>query len=98
MNTQALLTDLYALVEQPDIEAATDLLFDSIDRLLSAGEFLAVDGFLREVDVNRLPTTLLRSILTITYAGKTHLPYRPVIYGKVYRRMIELRGLERAER
>jgi hypothetical protein len=55
----AFLEGIYDLVKRNEVEAATDRVFDHIDRLLCDGAFAACDKILREVDVEQLSTVSL---------------------------------------
>jgi hypothetical protein len=92
------LDEVYRLASLNDIEGATDRIFDHIDRLLSDGAFIVCDEILRRVDVEKLPTALMRSFLTITAAAKDKLPWREALYQKVERKMIQLKGEEKTKR
>ena len=89
------LEQVYILVEVADIQGATDRIFNYIDRLLCDGQFYVCDELLKRVDIESLPTTLMRSFLTITAPAKDKLPSRKPLYEKIERKMVEVRG-ERA--
>jgi hypothetical protein len=92
------LAEVYRLAGLNDIEGATDRIFDHIDRLLSDNQFIVCDEILRRVDVERLPTALMRSFLTITAAAKDKLPWRKSLYQKIERKMVQLKGEEKAKK
>lgn len=93
-----LLEKVYRLAALGDLQAATDKIFDTVDRLLLEGAFPVCDEILRRVDVQRLPTALMRSFLTITAAAKDKLPARKAFYNQVLAEMIRLKGNEKAQR
>ena len=92
------LAEVYSLADRGDLQAATDKIFETVDRLLLAGEFVVCDQILRHVDVRRLPTALRRSFLTITAGAKDKLPARKGFYEQVFSEMIHLKGNENAQR
>jgi hypothetical protein len=89
------LDEVYALAGTSDLDTASDRIFDFVDRLLCDDQFDACDDVLEMVDVEKLPTTLMRSFLSITAAAKGKLPSRPALYRKIEQRMIELKGAEK---
>jgi GNAT superfamily N-acetyltransferase len=92
------LEEVYELARVNDLESATDRIFDFTDRLLCDGYFSACDDILRTVDVDKLPTALMRSFLSITAAAKEKLPSRPALFLKIEQKMIERRGAEKARK
>jgi hypothetical protein len=95
---QNFLCDVYSLASLNNTEAATDLIFEYIDDLLSKGMFAVCDEILRNVDVDKLPTSLMRSFLAITGVAKHRLSWRRPLYLKIERRMIRLKGEEKTKR
>lgn len=89
-----LLNQVYRLDAGGDTQAATDKVFDYIDRLLSSQMFKICDEILKQVKVERLSTSLMRSFLTITFAAKDHLRERTEFYRKVEEQMTRKRGPE----
>jgi hypothetical protein len=89
---------IYDLAVLGDLQAATDQIFETVDRFLLQGAFSTCDEILRRVDVQRLPTALMRSFLTITAPAKDKLPARKAFYDTVLSEMIHLKGKEKAER
>jgi hypothetical protein len=92
------LEEVYTLAGVDDLQAATDRIFDTMDRLLLRGAFTACNEILRRVDLHRLPTALMRSFLTITAAAKDRLPARKLFYKAVLAEMTRLKGDEKANR
>lgn len=92
------LEEVYRLAKFRNVESATDRVFDFIDKLLCDDEFVICDEILKRVDVDKLPTTLMRSFLTITHAAKGKLPARQALYRKIDRKMAELKGANKAGR
>jgi hypothetical protein len=91
LDVRALLEEVYDL-GQRDLQAATDKVFDTIDRLLCEGQEEVCDQILASVDVARLPTALMRSFLTITAAAKEKLPARQALFREIECEMTRLRG------
>ena len=89
---------VYQLDATGDVQTATDRLFDYIDRLLHLGMFEIVNEVLKQVRVEKLSTSLMRSLLTITVAAKRHLIDRDEFYERVEREMTNRRGPDMAKR
>jgi len=67
-------------------ERAIDVVFNTIDDLLLAGEFDSVNQMLQdliEFGVERLSDTLIVAFLTITLAAKSKLPARQPLFDKI---------------
>jgi len=92
------LEEVYRLAATNDIEGTTDYIFDQIDKLLCNGDFAVCDGILKNLDVERIPTTIMRSFLTITATAKTNLPSRGVLYQNIEHKMTVLKGEEKTRR
>lgn len=60
-----------------------DEIYDSIDDKLCAGDFEAVDIFLRQTDVSKLDLDELLGYLTATFPAKNKLPFRHAFYESV---------------
>jgi hypothetical protein len=91
------LDEVYSLAkDQPDV--AGGKIFDFLDRLLCAGFFTVCDEILDKVEVDKLPTALMRSFLTITAPAKLKLSARAALYKRIERKMVELKGLEKTRR
>jgi len=88
------LAQLYQLDAAGDLQSATDKAFDYIDRLLSLGMFGVSNEILKRVQVERLSTSLMRSLLTITFAAKRHLQDREDFFEQVEKEMTSRRGPE----
>lgn len=89
---------VYRLAELNDLEGATDKVFRFIDNLLLGGDFHTCNEILRQADVKQLPSSLLRSFLTITAAAKDKLPARADFYQEAFAEMVRLKGEEKAHR
>ncbi len=92
------LEEVYGLARINDLDGATDRVFDFIDRLLCDGDFGVCDEVLRRIDVCKLPTTLMRSFLTITASVKDKLPSRNALYRTIEVKMVERKGTEKTQR
>ena len=91
------LENIYTL-GQECLEKATDCLFDHIDTLLRDNKTAQVNRILESVDVDRLPTALMRSFLTITAAAKEWLPSRLQLFKQIELKMRALRGERTTQR
>lgn len=69
---------------------ALSLIYDTIDDLLLARRFGAVDHVLARVDVARLDITLALGLLSITLAARDRLANRPALVERVEVRVREL--------
>jgi hypothetical protein len=92
------LEEVYGLARLKDYEGATDKIFDGIDRLLCDGAFFVCDEILRRLDVEKLPTPLMRSFLTITAAAKSKLSSRKALFQRIERKMMLSVGEEKTRR
>lgn len=92
------LEEVYHLASLGDLQAATDLIFETADRLLLNEEFSFCNKIVSRIDPLRLPTALMRSFLTITAAAKDKLPARKAFCDRVRSEMIRLIGNEKAQR
>ena len=92
------LAQLYDLDAAGELQAVTDTVFDYIDRLLSLGMFEVCNEILKRVQVERLSTSLMRSLLTITFAAKRYLKDREDFFERVAKEMTSKRGPEVADR
>lgn len=63
----------YELSEKGLIEESTDFIFDKIDGMLHLGKFTEIDTFLRSVDIAKLDTNIIVSILAITNSAINEL-------------------------
>lgn len=91
------LEDMYCLVAKGDIDNALDVLFDKVDDLLLAGSFEECNRLLPLIDVGRLDTHLLVSVLSITKAASGLLPARQQLVRRVEERLAVI-APERVER
>lgn len=94
--TKTWLYDLYALVQEEEIDDAIDLLFDQVDDLLLAGDFEECNNLLLSIDVKMLDVNLLVALLTITYPAKDELRDRGSVVRRIAKRLRAL-APERAE-
>jgi hypothetical protein len=70
------LGDVYSLVVKGELRSAVDILFGHVDDLLLAGKFGRCNEFLQTIDLKRLDTNLIVSLLSMTRAAADLLPYR----------------------
>ena len=92
------LAQVYQLDAAGEVQAATDNVFDYVDKLLSIGMFDVVNEILKRVRAQKLSTSLMRSFLTITFAAKRHLMEREDFFERVEVEMISRRGTEVTKR
>lgn len=81
-----------------NIDNATDHIFDRFNLLLLEDRYIECDMILSQLDLSKLPTTLMRSFLTITAPAKDHLPSRNKFFNDVFSIFSALKGEERAEK
>lgn len=84
------LAKVYALCAQKEIDAAVDVLFDSINQMFLTQDWCQCDAMLQSLDVNRLDTHLLVAVLAVTQAATQHLPSRPDLVCRITERLREL--------
>ncbi len=73
-----------------------DILFKHIDDLLLNNQFELVDSFIATYDVNYAKPYMLVSLLSITKAAKDRLPNRDDLVDRIYSRLDNDLGLEKA--
>jgi hypothetical protein len=66
---------------------ALDLAYETIDEWLRMGNFSIVNKFLRETDVEFVPSRLLSAILTVTSPASVHLPSRQAFCDRAWETM-----------
>jgi hypothetical protein len=81
---------VYELVEQNELDEAVDILFATINELCSSCNFEECDSLLQSLDINRLDTNLIVSVLAITLAAKEKLSTRKEFVSKAKCRLTEL--------
>lgn len=92
------LNRLYQLADENQKEAALDLIFQGIDRLLCAGRFDGCDDLLREVELTRLDATLIVGLLNATLSASAHVPGRPAFVERAAQQLRTQRGDEATAR
>lgn len=70
------LDDVYAYVQRKLPRKAVDILYQRVDGLLGSGEFERCDELLRTIDLKRLDSNLIVSVLAMTKLAANELPYR----------------------
>jgi len=81
---------LEKLSKNPKLEWSDEalmILFRGIDNLLCEGKFEQVNQDLQDIDLEKLDSTLLVGLLSITFAAKKHLPYREPMTLKLAERL-----------
>lgn len=89
---------LQQLYSTQQIDDAIDLLFDCVDNLLLRGDFDIVNQLIKDIEIEKLSTSLCVSVLSITLAASDKLPNRQSFFFSVEERLIAERGKEKAER
>jgi hypothetical protein len=97
MDIAVFLTEVYDLGKR-DPERCRNLVFDALDRLLCDSHVDLCDQILASVEVERLPSSLLRSFLVITAAAKEKLPSRSGFFSRAFAAMEQQRGPDRTRR
>lgn len=97
-SAHALLQRLYALSTEGHSDQAADLLYDAVDRILTANDLGLCNALLASVEVSRLNPSLLRSLLVTTYTASSRLPARPFLAERIRRHLEFTEGPARAER
>lgn len=82
-----LLTTIYALSEDGDIDAAVDIVLVRVDEMLRYEDFGDVDSLLSHVDVGRLDIKLLFSLIYATTDARDELPQRALLLRRVESRL-----------
>lgn len=94
----AKLERIYALATANELDEATDLIFETIDRLQSQTRYDECDRMLQCAEVGRLPSFLQRSFLAITFSARDQLPHRDGFYQRAFESVQRNQGYEKAER
>ncbi|MBL8797572.1 MAG: hypothetical protein JNM56_26970 [Planctomycetia bacterium] len=97
-HIRTFLMEVYSLSQIGDTDSAGFKIFDFLDRVLTDGFNAVCDNILGMVDVEKLDTKLMRSFLSVTLAAKQKLPSRAALYGRIERKMMQLRGPEKTRR
>ncbi len=77
------LAEVYSYSADGRNDDAIDLLFDHIDDLLLAGDFVAVNELVYAIDAKRLNTTTMLAALSITKAAADKLPNRASLLSRI---------------
>lgn len=76
------LQQIYDLVKENKNNKVTDIIFDTFDRLALDGKFQECDDIIKAIDIYKLNTFSIRSVLCITKAFKEKLPSRAEFFDK----------------
>jgi hypothetical protein len=68
------------------------------DDAFHAGEFDKVNNRLKELNVPNLSSQMCVTWLTVSKWAEKNLPYRPEFFKKCYDRLVEIRGVEAANK
>jgi hypothetical protein len=80
------LDQIYRLTKTGNTDAATDKIFDYLDRLLCNRLFEICDEILSKVDVDKIPPILTGAFLAITSAATHELPSRKALHERIERK------------
>lgn len=86
------LETVYSLSSQGKIRIAMDIVFRKINSLLNVSDFRSCDEILMQVEVDRLPSTLLVGFLSITLSQSPFLVKRPLFFAKVRAKILAEKG------
>lgn len=89
---------IYLLDSNCHQQAAIDLLYFEINQLLADGNFEVCDELLQNIQFNRISTSLMRSILVITFVAKDQLRSRSDLFTRIKEMTTELWGPEMVEK
>ena len=81
------LEPMYQPVEEGRTARALDVLFDHIDDMLCDGEFQRCDEVIQHIDLERLNTSLLVGVLSITLAAREKLNHRRQVVEAIRKRL-----------
>lgn len=70
------LEEIYQLCEENNTDKGIDILFSKIDELLLKEDFDLCDDLLRTINLQKLNTSMLLGLLSITFTATAKLPYR----------------------
>lgn len=97
-TVQAIAESIESHIVAGDIECASDIVFSSFDFMFTNGWFDLANELLKTLNVEILPTELLRSCLTATASEADILPYRPAFYEAAFEKTSQKRGHNMADR
>ena len=97
-ESRAFLDGLYRRTAAGEVPAAMDSVVEFVDELLNAGRFAACDRLLRMVDSTRLPSSLRRAFLMVTYPAKAELPSRAAFWAAAKWLLSREHGAEKANK
>jgi hypothetical protein len=93
-----LLEKVLVLQKEEKHSEAGDIIYDTIDDTMLAGDYSSVNDFLKQVDVNQLETSLLLCILVITMPWISKLDYRITFFNKVREIFVGRHQQDKADR
>lgn len=73
-----------------DRYAASDLLFEKIDDLLLEGKMEEADEAIRAIDVDKLDSSLLVGVLSVTLRARDLLRTRPALVRAIEKRLHDI--------
>jgi hypothetical protein len=97
-NIGPFLETVYSLDDQGKTRHALDVVFRRMNRILGRGRFGFCDDILRQVDVNKLTSTLLVGFLSVTLSASAFLTARPGFFSKVRAKILAEKGPDQTAR
>lgn len=92
------LEQLYKIIKTEAAEEATLFIFDFFDSQLTEKKYEILDKLLLDIDIHRLTTFNMRSLLVASGWAKNHLKNRKLFYELVEVQMNNLIGVERTRK
>lgn len=65
------------------IDAALDMIYDSVDELMRNGEFARLDSILESILITELSVDILLGVLTATLPARNRVPSRSKLFGEI---------------
>lgn len=98
LKLEKFLDETYYLSGAGLVALAMDRAIDFVDRLLGRGQFADCDELLRRVDLTRMPSSLRRAFLMITFPAKGKLPNRAFAFHQTLALLSVEKGADVARR
>jgi hypothetical protein len=80
---------VYDLVRREKSPEALDVMFDHLDEMLSARNFLDCESLLAAVDIGRLDATTMVGLLSITMPARANLSTRAKLFDLIQRELTQ---------
>ena len=95
---ESFLDELYRLAEQNKNDEAADIAYDHFHFLLKARDYSRCRDIFRLADVKRLSSSLMRSLLSLTFRDKQPIWTRPAFFEAAFSEITRQQDLARANR